>query len=163
MPQPKKPDDERQRRNRSRAELAQISPEPPEPPCELRPAILETWVAYWGSELAKLVDPATDGPAINRLFVLYDERARAYEAGKDKRLIPGPKDQWILNPLLRYVAQCDAEIRQLEDRLGMSPRSRLQLGITFGDAMRSMAELNRRLAAGDINETTDPRLSLVES
>ena len=160
VPQRKKADDERLRRNRSKAELSLVSPEPPDPPPDLRPAVLETWAEYWTSELAKLVDPKTDGPAIRRLFTLYDERERAYEAGKDERLVPGSKDNWVLNPLLKYVAQCDAEIRHMEDRLGMSPRSRLQLGITFGDAMRSMDELNRRLAATDVTEATDPRLSL---
>lgn len=160
MPEPKKAKDQRQRRNQSKAELSLIKPEPPEPPPDLRPVVLETWRAYWNSELAKLVDPATDGPVIRRLFTLYDERERAYEEAKDKRIVRGSQDQEVLNPLLKYVAQCDMEIRQMEDRLGMSPRSRLQLGITFGDAMRSMEELNRRLAATDAKEKADPRLSL---
>ncbi len=97
---------------------------------------------------------------IRRLFILYDERERAYEEAKDKRIVKGSQDQEVLNPLLKYIAQCDTEIRQIEDRLGMSPRSRLQLGIAFGDAMRSMDELNRRLAATDVEEKDDPRLSL---
>ena len=160
MPQTKKAAHERQRRNRSNAALALVKPKRPAPPRNLRPAVLKTWNEYWGSELAKLVDPATDGPAIRRLFILYDERERAYNEGKNKRMILGAANQKVLNPLLRYVAQCDMEIRQLEDRLGMSPRSRLQLGITFGDAMRSMDELNRRLAATDVKETEDPRLAL---
>ena len=33
--------------------------------------------------------------------------------------------------------------RALEDRLGLSPKARAQLGVTFGQAQLSAAELNR--------------------
>ena len=160
MPTAKKTEPERQRRNSPSAELSLVRPEAPEPPADLRSETLEAWANYWSSELAKLVDPKTDGPAIGRLFLLYDERIRAFEEAKGERVVKGAAGQNVLNPLLKYVAQCDNEIRQMEDRLGMSPRSRLQLGITFGDAMRSMDELNRRLAATNVEDKEDPRLKL---
>ena len=161
MPRAKKTDADRQRRNRVKsAEFSLVSPEPLEPPPDLRPAVLDTWNEYWGSELAKLVDPKTDGPAIRRLFTLYDERERAYEIFKDERMVKGSRGQTRVNPLAGFVKDLDVEIRQMEDRLGMSPKARLQLGITFGEAMLSMDELNRRLAATDAKETDDPRLSL---
>ncbi len=49
----------------------------------------------------------------------------------------------------------DAEIRQLEDRFGMTPRARLQLGITFSESVRSLEALNQSFIADDDEE--DPR------
>jgi len=45
------------------------------------------------------------------------------------------------------VQEFQAEARQLEDRFGLSPMSRLRLGITFADAQASLDGLNARLAA----------------
>ncbi len=106
----------------------------------------------------------TDGTAILRLFTLYDERERAYRAFRRQRLIKGSQGQAVLSPMGRAMQEFDAEIRQMEDRLGLSPRARLQLGITFGQAAQTLADLNRQLdedsdSADDHGETeqADPR------
>jgi hypothetical protein len=62
--------------------------------------------------------------------------------------------------MYRQRTAADAEIRQLEDRLGLNPRSGLQLGIQFSEAARSLEELNARIAyAASIEqgEEEDPR------
>jgi phage terminase small subunit len=59
----------------------------------------------------------------------------------------------VLNPLGKHMATLDSEIRHLEDRLGLTPRARLQLGITYADAHRSLEERNRALQADE----NDPR------
>jgi hypothetical protein len=62
--------------------------------------------------------------------------------------------------MYRQRTAADAEIRQLEDRLGLNPRSGLQLGIQFSEAARSLEELNARIAyAASIEqgEEDDPR------
>jgi hypothetical protein len=67
----------------------------------------------------------------------------------------------VLNPLLKHVAALDGEIRQLEDRFGLTPLARLRLGVTFGEAHRSLADLNRALIEevdGDVED--DPRTEL---
>jgi hypothetical protein len=49
--------------------------------------------------------------------------------------------------LYKQVESFQAEARQMEDRFGLSPLSRLRLGITFADAQASLDGLNARLAA----------------
>jgi phage terminase small subunit len=87
-----------------------------------------------------MVVPATDLPALERLFTLRDERARALRGYRARRLVV--TDSGVaLNPLLRVLKQLDAEIRQLEDRFGLSPIARLRLGVALGEAARSLEEL----------------------
>jgi P27 family predicted phage terminase small subunit len=115
------------------------------------------WRSFWKSALARAVELDTDLAAIQRLFTLYDERERAYRGFRKKRLIEGSLGQSALNPLGRAMATFDAEIRQLEDRLGLTPRARLQLGIVFGEAAKSLQELNRALEQDDEGDEIDPR------
>lgn len=82
------------------------------------------------------------------------------EARKD-RLVPGSMGQLTLNPLLKYAESLQKEIRALEDRFGMSPKARMALGIAFGEAARSLSDLNRMLEYddGDEADEEDPRLA----
>ena len=48
------------------------------------------------------------------------------------------------------------ELRHLEDRLGMSPRSRLSLGVTVTKMVKTMEDLNRELTKR-VEEEEDPR------
>ena len=109
------------------------------------------------SELAEVVELGTDQPAITRLFTLYDERERAFRGYKKRRLTLGYKGQPVLNPLGRMMLQLDEEIRQLEDRLGLTPRARLQLGITFSEAAKSLDDLNRMFTGDGGEDAEDPR------
>jgi hypothetical protein len=52
----------------------------------------------------------------------------------------------------RQMLSLDVEIRQLEDRFGLTPRARLQLGITYGEAKKSLEELNAELQADEESE-----------
>jgi P27 family predicted phage terminase small subunit len=71
--------------------------------------------------------------------------------------VRGSKGQQVLNPLARAVATFDAEIRALEDRFGLTPQARARLGVVFGEAHRSLEQINREL---EIElEAEDPRLS----
>jgi P27 family predicted phage terminase small subunit len=63
------------------------------------------------------------------------------------RVVEGSQGQPRPNPLYKQVQEFQAEARQLEDRFGLSPMSRLRLGITFADAQASLDGLNARLAA----------------
>ena len=59
------------------------------------------------------------------------------------------------------MSATDTEIRQLEDRFGLSPRARLTLGLTFGEAGHTLEELNRSLGEEvDYANDEDPRLEL---
>jgi hypothetical protein len=91
---------------------------------------------------------------------MRDERERMDLELRLNPMLIGHKGQTILNPLYRQRSAMDAEIRQLEDRLGLNPRSGLQLGIQFSEAARSLEELNARIAyAASVEQEAedDPR------
>lgn len=112
-----------------------------------REATVERWAAFWSSPLASQVEPSDEG-AFRRLFKLYDETDRLWEAIEvTGRIVEGSQGQPRPNPLFKQVEAFQAEARQLEDRFGLSPMSRLRLGITFADAQASLDGLNARLAA----------------
>lgn len=144
MPGPlPKPAARRQRQNRPA--LITLPSRPtvaPDAPDGLLAASYAAWHALWASPVASTYLPS-DLPALRRLFALTDERERAFRvARKAGRLSEGHKGQPVLNPALRYVGDLDAEIRQLEDRFGLTPRARMQLGVAFGEAHRSLDALN---------------------
>lgn len=156
-----KPEDRRQRRNQPRrTPLPRSSVRPlPTAPSGLLVLTRERWRRYWASPVSRLAE-TTDYPAVERLFRLSDERERA--ARRVRRagpLVRGSQGQPVLNPLVRYLAQCDVELRALEDRFGLNARARLQLGLEVGGAKRSVEDLNRELTQSVTDDGDDPRLS----
>ncbi|GAA3550737.1 hypothetical protein GCM10022419_033760 [Nonomuraea rosea] len=170
-PAPKDPE-ERQRRNAPKTlELvgpglespAEAEGGPPAAPEYLLPATAERWASYWTSPVAKLVDAVSDLPALERLFWLYDDLERSRKAvAETGHVITGSKGQQVMNPLLRHMQTQAAETRQLEDRFGLSPRARLSLNLTLGQAAQSLADLNAPFldSGGDDD---DPRLDVVDA
>ncbi len=120
----------------------------PEPPSGLLVGSVKSWERLWASPLAATYTE-TDVPALARLFELRDEMSRVNRVARKSRLTAGHKAQPVLNPLLRYAETLAAEVRQLEDRFGLSPRARLTLGIQLGEAHRSLAELNAEFLEGE--------------
>ena len=122
-------------------------------------ASVRAWQSLWASPLASAF-LASDLPALGRLFELRDERVRASRVARRDRVVPGSKGQPVLSPMVGYVATLDAEIRNLEDRFGLTPRARLQLGVTFGEAHRSLADVNASFLEDDRHDDDreDPRL-----
>jgi P27 family predicted phage terminase small subunit len=157
---PPKHSDRRQRRNRRDLVIVPSDPAPTPPaPSGLLAASTRAWSTLWGSPLASAFLPS-DLPALSRLFELRDERVRAFRAARKARVVQGSKGQPVLSPMVGYVASLDAEIRNLEDRFGLTPRARLQLGVTFGEAHRSLADVNASFLEDDRHEddVEDPRL-----
>jgi P27 family predicted phage terminase small subunit len=112
-----------------------------------RESTVERWVLFWGSPLASQVEPSDEG-AFRRLYWIYDELDRLRQAIEETgRVVEGSQGQPRPNPLYKQVESFQAEARQMEDRFGLSPLSRLRLGITFADAQASLDGLNARLAA----------------
>lgn len=159
----------RQGKTRRPLELVDLALEPitqaPPTPKGLLKASHQEWVDLWRKPLAT-VFTAEHLPALERLFILKDERRRAYKgvrASADAgggRLVKGSRGQMVLNPLLRYIGELDGEIRQLEDRFGLTPRAGFTLGIQFGEAARSLQNLNDGMETDDPGED-DPRLAEV--
>ncbi|MDB3980861.1 P27 family phage terminase small subunit, partial [Acidimicrobiia bacterium] len=100
------------------------------------------WEDFWNSDLASAVDTKSDQSAVYRLATLIDERERVYKQAKKERLVVGSQGQVVLNPLYSAMLKLDAEIRQLEDRIGMNPKARVSLGISIGQAKKSLSDLN---------------------
>ncbi|HEY7823405.1 MAG TPA: P27 family phage terminase small subunit [Acidimicrobiia bacterium] len=145
----KKPVGQRQRRGTPDVGVVAAGSVRPVPQADLswREGTVERWVAFFASPLASQVEPSDEG-AFRRLFKLYDEIDRLWEAIEETgRVVPGSQGQPRPNPLFKQVEAFQAEARQMEDRFGLSPLSRLRLGITFADAQASLDGLNARLAA----------------
>ena len=51
----------------------------------------------------------------------------------------------MLNPLYNALLKIDAEIRNLEDRIGLNPKARVSLGIQIGQAKKTLSDLNSEL------------------
>ena len=164
---PRHPKPQPVRANRERADIGLVPTnvtlqEPPPAPHGLLKASRESWASFWGSPLVQVIVPATDTPALSRLWSLYDERTRMYRAIARTRMVRGSKGQPRANPLYSQMSSLDSAIVQLEDRFGLSPRSRLQLGVILGDAARSLADLNADLEADGDDAPPDPRLLVVD-
>jgi len=143
-----------------------VVPVVPAPPPHLLRSSRELWASLWASPLAQVWDPVTDRMAVEELVRFVDERERAWRAFRRERLVPGSKRQPRLNPLWDLIQYTTAQILQLSDRLGLTPRARLQLGITFSQAAMGIAELNRLLDEAEDDddgdfalETDDPAIA----
>ena len=112
----------------------------PDPPRGLLKKTRSAWVDFWGSDVARAVDAASDMPAIERLFRLRDDRERAHRTATKSPLVAGSQGQSVANPMWAVVQKCDVEIRALEDRFGLNSKSRLQLGIHLLDARKKAKE-----------------------
>lgn len=152
MPRPPKPTALRANRERRDVGLVPLSGgavQAPDPPPGLLASSKASWARFWSSPLARITVPDTDLLALSRLWSLYDERARMQRGIRKARLVKGSMGQPRANPLYAQMAVFDAEIRQLEDRFGLSPRSRLQLGVILGDAARSLEDVNAELESDE--------------
>ncbi|MEU1596194.1 P27 family phage terminase small subunit [Streptomyces sp. NPDC005708] len=165
----RKDPERRQRRNAARdlevvADPLAAPPEVhvPSPPAGLLKRTRERWAAYWASPVARLADPVSDLPALERLFALYDDLERSNATVKRRgHMVTGSQGQAVLNPLLRHIQVTQGEVRQLEDRFGLSPRARLSLNVTLGEAAKSLADLNSEFTAGG-EDDDDPRFDVVD-
>ena len=169
---PPKPAERRQRRNkrdvgtvRSLATRAEGGhPDHPEPGKGWLVGTTASWHGYWESDVSQLATKA-DHPALRRLWGYYDEQRRLLSNASKKRLVPGSTGQPVLNPLFKAALDLEKVISPLEDRFGLTPLSRLRLGVTFGDAHRSLADLNAELEADDddAGSDDDPRFTVVDA
>ena len=138
-----------QREHRIRPKLVDISAYKKRDIPQLRGRYLKNtklwWEDFWNSDLATAIDTKSDQSAVYRLATLIDERERIYKQAKKDRLVVGSQGQVVLNPLYSAMLKLDAEIRQLEDRIGMNPKARVSLGISIGQAKKTLADLNADL------------------
>lgn len=136
----------RQRRNGKPALAVLTAPKDdltvvPIPPAGLSPMLIEAWNTYWLSPLSQTVTLPTDMPALRRLFLYYEDIESSHAQYLATPIWSGSTGQDKISPFARHVAELEGAVRALEDRFGLSPKARLELGVTLGDAARSLAEL----------------------
>lgn len=118
-----KPVDSRQRRNMPSTLASGTAPEMPDPPVDLSPTLCRQWEGLWTSPVAALLDPVSDLPAVTRLFELrlLADRVQSQLAEAES----------VDSALVSARVKLASEIRLAEGQLGLSPRSRLALGIAL--------------------------------
>lgn len=160
MPPRRKADEERQRTNTPALELVTplgVAVAAPEPDEAWSDATVAEWRAWWASDVARLIEPDSEGPIVRRLFDLLDQAARFEAEGRKSPLVEGSTGQMVINPLLKHAQGLRDEARRDESVLGRGPKRRLDLGIKFGDAARSLDDINRRLSASNSGPAPAPK------
>jgi P27 family predicted phage terminase small subunit len=127
------------------------------------PAIRSQWRALWKDPLSGSF-AATDMPALHRLFWMRDRWLRAMILTEESITVKGSVGQIRLHPLADYCSKLAADIIRLETELGLTPMARARLGITIGEAMDSLDEINAKWSkVGEQPSTAegpaDPRLA----
>lgn len=118
----------------------------------------DQWVEYWESDVAQII-AGHHVPAVYRLFELRDAQSRALRLYKQQPMVDGSMKQPVVNPAMATVQALEKDIRALEDRLGMSPKSQANLGIKIGQAALTAADLNR-MALEDADDSGGAGASL---
>lgn len=130
------------------------------------------WVAVHQSVLAGYINE-TDVPSLRRCMVWRDEqrrcmkRAKAYrKAAEENPIVEGSMGQVKASPMFELAAKEDdralvieSKIVALEDRLALSPKARLALGVTEQKG-HNLAAQNAILATEirkAMNDAPDPR------
>jgi phage terminase small subunit len=76
-----------------------------------------------------------------------DDRERAWRRVRSEGFSSiGSQGQEILHPLVRQINQWDKDILALQDRFGLNPKSRLQLGISLNNAKKTTLDLQKEFS-----------------
>lgn len=176
MPRERKPAERRQ--NRSTRDLEPVDTTvitgnfAPAPLNSWLKDTADQWSDLWMSDLSSQIRN-TDHPALIRLFDWRDEQARCRKRAKAARkvaesepTVEGSKGQPVANPMWDVAKsqddlalQIETRIVALEDRLALSPKARLAIGVTQQKG-QSLAMANAQIAAAiekEMRAATDPR------
>ena len=113
-----------------------VAPALPEQLAKLPADLCRRWEAVWTSPVAVVLDPVTDLEPMARLFQLY-HRGRQLDEAFDRQigwLQEGDIDMPFDPQFARVLLAISAEIRQLEQTLGVTPRGRLVIGAAVAAA-----------------------------
>jgi P27 family predicted phage terminase small subunit len=140
---PRKPGRAQGKRERPAVTLVGRPPLVPDPPSGLLAASTALRGAFWRSEVAGAVDLDSDLGRLGRWIRDVDEYERALRELRRERMVEGSMGQPRLNPLAGRLKDLEGSIRETEREFGMTPLSRLRLGIAVGQAALTAAEVNR--------------------
>lgn len=123
-------------------------------PAGLRKVAKDAWVEFWQSPMSSLVQDDSDMDALRDWAWLMSERDRLQPMVKKEPLVLGSTGQLVVNPISKLVADYTRRITQYRDQFGMTPLSRMRLGIAVGEAADTLASLSMS-AGSDEPETFD--------
>lgn len=100
----------------------------PSPPEQFDATATELWDALWTIGVG--VYNVAHVPAVTR-YVEFDQRRRYFLDIIDSEgwTVPGSQGQPVINPVAAQLNKVEAEMRALEDRLGLSPEASIRLGL----------------------------------
>jgi P27 family predicted phage terminase small subunit len=124
----------------------------PIPPKDIRAAARDAWVAFWRSPMASLVQDDSDMDALRDWVYCLSERERLQVIVKKQTMSPGASGSLMLNPLTRLVKDYTQRIDKHREHFGMTPLSRMRLGIAVGEAHDALADLMSALDERDVEE-----------
>lgn len=117
----------------------------PEAPRGILKHSKQIWERLWASKLYDLVEIDTDMESMQAYIGLVDEYERARRGFRKERIVEGSQGQPRLNPLGKWMLDLRKQIRDYEEAFGLTPRARFKLGITYGEAQRTIHDLNKSL------------------
>lgn len=124
----------------------------PVPPPDLLKASKDRWESYWRSAVSSAVDLNADRGLLERWIRSVDEWYRAYRDFRKARTTEGSTGQLVLSPLAKLISQLESEIGRCERELGLTPMSRIKLGLTAVQARLTAEQLNRSLSEDDASD-----------
>lgn len=120
---------------------------PPSCPEGLHDVAAAAWREFWASPISIAIDYGADGAALRRWIACVSEREHASAAMSGELLVDGSMHNKVINPLVGYVDKLTKEITHYEEHFGMTPLSRMRLGIAIESGKASIADLAARLDA----------------
>lgn len=104
-------------------------PEAPEPPEHLNESGRAFWADLWALGQGSY-NPQTDRYTVERYASLQQRRHELMAVlDAEGYLTVGSQGQTVAHPAARLLSDIESKLLPLEDRLGLSPESRIRLGI----------------------------------
>lgn len=128
---------------RPSSRVAKVKP-PRCPKTITTPAGRKMWRGIWDLGATIYVE-GRDRIVIERYVMLQERRTELVDAVAEQGwTVSGSQGQTVLHPVARYLAQVEAQLVPIEDRLGLSPEAGLRLGITAVEAESKLEQFLKR-------------------
>jgi hypothetical protein len=117
----------------------------------------DAWTGYWEDDVSSIVKPS-DLVLVHRWVRDLDRYYRLSAEADRQPFVKGSRGQDTYNTAYNLTAKLIASIREDEKQLGIGPLNRLRLGLVYGTATQTLADLTAEIT---ISEEDDPRLTVV--
>ena len=119
-----------------------------------RKSTKDAWADYWASDVSGASE-AVDMPTLRRLFTMRDVQAECWARYEGSPYVDGSKGQPVANPALDDALKLERAIVALEDRMGLSAKSRANLSMAIGQAALTAKDLNEMARGDDADSDQD--------